>query len=188
MEKDDDPQWWDGGRTLMLQNSSGTRQMKQSILQKFASISNESLLGGASGKRFLISLWICKIYHLLRKSHGHRSLVGYSLWGCRVGHDWVTNTFTFSLSKFPSFSGKWAGCLSTDHLQHPYLCLSYDSWLLSCVSSLIGHPGRVRPQPESSWNPPQHWVLLHQVWAGGCVPTTKGMTCALLNTSPSDLH
>ena len=28
------------------------------------------------------------------KSHGWRSLVGYSLWGCRVGHDF---TFTFTL-------------------------------------------------------------------------------------------
>ena len=27
---------------------------------------------------------------LLGESHGQRSLVGYSLWGRRVGHDWVT--------------------------------------------------------------------------------------------------
>ena len=27
--------------------------------------------------------------------HGQRSLVGYSPWGCRVGHHWTTNTFTF---------------------------------------------------------------------------------------------
>ena len=26
------------------------------------------------------------------ESHGQRSLEGYSLWGCRVGHGWVTNT------------------------------------------------------------------------------------------------
>ena len=25
------------------------------------------------------------------KSHGQRSLVGYSPWDCRVGHDWVTS-------------------------------------------------------------------------------------------------
>ena len=31
------------------------------------------------------------------KSHGQRSLVGYSPWGCRVGHNWATNTFTFHL-------------------------------------------------------------------------------------------
>ena len=28
------------------------------------------------------------------ESHGQRSLVGYSLWGHRVGHDWLGNTFT----------------------------------------------------------------------------------------------
>ena len=27
--------------------------------------------------------------------HGQRSLVSHSPWGCRVGHDWVINTFTF---------------------------------------------------------------------------------------------
>ena len=27
------------------------------------------------------------------KSHGQRSLVGCSPWGCRVRHDWVTNTY-----------------------------------------------------------------------------------------------
>ena len=27
--------------------------------------------------------------------HGQRSLAGYTPWGCRVGHNWVTNTFTF---------------------------------------------------------------------------------------------
>ena len=30
---------------------------------------------------------------LLGESHGQRSLAGYSLWGCRVGHDWATFTF-----------------------------------------------------------------------------------------------
>ena len=33
------------------------------------------------------------------KSHGHRSLVSYSLWDCRVGHDLVTNTFTFRMKR-----------------------------------------------------------------------------------------
>ena len=33
---------------------------------------------------------------LPRKSHGGRSLVGYSPWGCRVRHDWVTSlSFSF---------------------------------------------------------------------------------------------
>ena len=26
--------------------------------------------------------------------HGQRNLAGYSSWGCRVGHDWVTNKVT----------------------------------------------------------------------------------------------
>ena len=29
--------------------------------------------------------------------HGLRRLAGYSPWGCRVRHDWVTNTFTFTV-------------------------------------------------------------------------------------------
>ena len=29
------------------------------------------------------------------KSHGQRSLVGYSPWGHRIRHNWVTSTFTF---------------------------------------------------------------------------------------------
>ena len=29
--------------------------------------------------------------------HGQRSLMGYSPWSLRVGHNWMTNTFTFSL-------------------------------------------------------------------------------------------
>ena len=28
------------------------------------------------------------------ESHGQMSLPGYSLWGCRVGHDWLTHTHT----------------------------------------------------------------------------------------------
>ena len=35
------------------------------------------------------------------ESHGGRSLVGYSPWGCRVGHDWATSlslSFTFMLT------------------------------------------------------------------------------------------
>ena len=32
------------------------------------------------------------------KSHGQRSLMGYRPWDCRVGHDWVINTFAFTLN------------------------------------------------------------------------------------------
>ena len=30
-------------------------------------------------------------YSCLEKSHGRRSLVGYTLWGRRVGHNWATS-------------------------------------------------------------------------------------------------
>ena len=39
-------------------------------------------------------------YSCLENPHGQRRLVGYSLWGHRVGHDHVTSTFIF-----PSFNG-----------------------------------------------------------------------------------
>ena len=32
------------------------------------------------------------------KFHGQRSLAGYSPWGCRVGHDWVTFIFSWQNS------------------------------------------------------------------------------------------
>ena len=46
------------------------------------------------------------------KSHGQRSLVGYSPWGHRVGHDWTTSlhfTFTVELRRFLHFrcTAKW---------------------------------------------------------------------------------
>ena len=40
--------------------------------------------------------------------HGQRSLVGYSPWGHRIRHDWVTNTFTLFLDiKLNVFSKKF---------------------------------------------------------------------------------
>ena len=38
--------------------------------------------------------WLTTPVFLPGEFHGQRSLVGYSPWGRRVGHDWVTNTFT----------------------------------------------------------------------------------------------
>ena len=35
-------------------------------------------------------------YSCLENPHGQRSLVGYSPWGCKVGHDWATNNYTFT--------------------------------------------------------------------------------------------
>ena len=52
-------------------------------------------------------------YPCLEKSNGHKSLVGCSPWGHRVGHDWATNTrHTFVL------------CFS--FISHAYL---WKSWL-----------------------------------------------------------
>ena len=39
--------------------------------------------------------WPLTPVFLPREFHRQRSLVSYSLWGCRVGHYWGTNTFTF---------------------------------------------------------------------------------------------
>ena len=36
------------------------------------------------------------------ESHGQRSLVGYNLWGCKVRHDWATNTHTQVVHSFSS--------------------------------------------------------------------------------------
>ena len=49
---------------------------------------NSSLLN------FCMHRWQPTLVFLPGKSHGQRSLVGYSPWGCRVRHDWVTNTHT----------------------------------------------------------------------------------------------
>ena len=49
---------------------------------------NSSLLN------FCMHRWQPTLVFLPGKSHGQRSLVGYSPWGRRVRHDWVTNTHT----------------------------------------------------------------------------------------------
>ena len=47
-----------------------------------------------SGKIPWRRTWQPTAVFLPGKSHGQRSLVGYSPWGCkRVGHNWATNTF-----------------------------------------------------------------------------------------------
>ena len=48
--------------------------------------------------------------HLLRKSHGHRSLVGYSPWCRRVRHDWAHMPFyirNLSIHEFCVQVGSW---------------------------------------------------------------------------------
>ena len=39
--------------------------------------------------------WLPTPVFLPGEFHGERSLAGYSPWGCRVGHDRGTNTFTW---------------------------------------------------------------------------------------------
>jgi len=41
--------------------------------------------------------WLPTPVFLPAESHGHRILAGYSLQGHRVGHDWVTKSFTMGL-------------------------------------------------------------------------------------------
>ena len=45
---------------------------------------------------FYQSLWQPTPVLLPGKSHGQRSIVGYSPWGRRVGHDWATSLSAFS--------------------------------------------------------------------------------------------
>ena len=64
---------------------------------------NKSVCLQSGRPRF--NLWVRKILwrrkwqptavFLPGKSHGRKSLAGYSPWGCRVRHDWATNIFTF---------------------------------------------------------------------------------------------
>ena len=41
------------------------------------------------------------------ESHGWRRLVGYSPWGCRVGHDWATSLSFFSPISLHQWLGSW---------------------------------------------------------------------------------
>ena len=62
---------------------------------------NLSKLRGRSGFSFWVGKipwrkeWLPTPVFLLEEFHGQRSLAGYSPWDRRVGHDWVTNTFSF---------------------------------------------------------------------------------------------
>ena len=42
-----------------------------------------------------------------RNPHGQRSLVGYSPWGSRVGHDWATHTHTHTHTHIQLHSNDW---------------------------------------------------------------------------------
>ena len=51
------------------------------------------------------------------KSHGPGSLVGYSPWGCRVGHDWVTS---LHFTSYRARVNQETGQLQVRHSQGPY--------------------------------------------------------------------
>ena len=75
--------------------------------------------GGASGKELALQFrrherdrfdpwngkipwgkkWQPTLVFLAGKSHGQRSLAGYSLWNCRIGHD-CTGTLTYTFIYF----------------------------------------------------------------------------------------
>ena len=69
---------------------------------KFPSWESKALKIWAKKKRLRFDLWVGKIpwrrkwqltpVFLSGKFRGQRTLVGYSPWGCRVGHNWHTHT------------------------------------------------------------------------------------------------
>ena len=85
--------------------------------------------------------------------HGQRSLASYSPWGCRVGHDWVTNTFISMLSLQLLGSHQTARI----YLQ-PFLL--WNSKPVSCCACLQQHHHDSKLHPSSfllaselsSWN------------------------------------
>ena len=77
--------------------------------------------------------------------HGQKSLVGYSPWGRRVGHDWTTatNTVTFLQAKytnipFPKLTCfMWTGNIYTYTYTHTYIyiyTLYYESTGINWIS------------------------------------------------------
>ena len=65
------------------------------------------------------------------ESLGQRSLVGYSPWGCRVGHDWATHTHTHT-HRYPGNHRDEQEALQFDKGLNPVF------WL--CVPRQVSHP------------------------------------------------
>ena len=82
------------------------------------------------------------------KSHGQKSLVGYTPWGCKVRHNWATNTFTFphpsGFTQIPPPQQTSSEVVPA----HPVPILSWPVTprTLSCSASLQAHP-RQRTRP-----------------------------------------
>ena len=56
--------------------------------------------------------WQPTLVFLPGESHGQRSLVGYSPQCRRVGHDWLTNTFTFFRGSSSPRDQIWVSCIA----------------------------------------------------------------------------
>ena len=70
----------------------------------FISIGSDNL--SAIGVAY--SEWLATLVFLLGELHVQRSLAGYESRGCRVRHDWATNTFFYtSLSRVRLFATPW---------------------------------------------------------------------------------
>ena len=86
------------------------------------------------------------------KSHGWRSLIGYSLWGRRVRHDWATSLHFHLLSVVPNFSpasgrNKQTPQSTVSEVEILRLCSAHQggdhrdwapsSWLETCIKHLL---------------------------------------------------
>ena len=119
--------WQNLGDLLRAQEQEGWAQQVYHLLwlppSQHLIVSVFCLLGfpGGSDGRVCLPMsspWVRKIpwrrewqptpVFLPEESHRQRSLVGYSPWGRRVGHDWETNTLnTFLFWTALNSSGKW---------------------------------------------------------------------------------
>ena len=85
--------------------------------------------------------WLPTPVFLPGEFHGQRSQVGYSWWGCRVGHDWATNTHTHVHSHTHTLY--WPEYLTNQNLFHQdwLIVLLYFilSWILYEKPNFEGH-------------------------------------------------
>ena len=79
---------------------------------------------------------------LARESHEWRSQVGYSLWGCRVGHNWVTHYITANV--LGKSRGLWVDWATT-----------WYHWMLFCTFSV--HSDFI-PDSKSTGSSPSLWA------------------------------
>ena len=88
------------------------------------------------------------------ESHGQRNLAGYNPWGCRVGHDWVTNVFTFTQKDgfFPGgTSGTEPTCQCRRHERCRFSpCIRKIPWPRKWQSTPVGVDGQ-NPMDRRAW-------------------------------------